>query len=296
MAIFLVELARWLREAGLEVIEYPDWKHRARGSGGYSEMPLCVMWHHTASPASWDGQKDADYCAEGDEDAPLANLYIDRSGTVWVLAAGATNTNGKGKSIQFSRGTVPADSMNTRAIGIEMGNDGVGEPWPSWQIDAAFLASNVCNSHCGNLPTDMATHQFYAPDRKVDPATAVAVQGRWQPSSCTSSGTWDRSDVQAECSARAGGTLPPSDGDDDMIFDGFWQRDVENAGIYAIYKDCTKKWIPDLSTLNAMQALMTLNGAQSVQVNIQPDAAMFAAMGVVIGPRPADADEWGNPC
>ena len=55
-----------------------------------------VMVHHTASGSSWDGQKHADYIAEGDEDAPLSNLYIDRSGLVWVIAAGATNCNGKG--------------------------------------------------------------------------------------------------------------------------------------------------------------------------------------------------------
>jgi len=162
------------------------------------------MWHHTASPASWDGQKDADYCTVQDEDAPLANLYISRDGTVWVLAAGATNTNGKGYSISFSRGTVPDDGMNSRAVGIEMGNDGIGEQWPQAQVDAAFIVSNTVNAKLGNQPDDISTHQFWAPDRKVDPAT-TNVAGPWQPISCTSSGTWDRGSVQAECRARAGG-------------------------------------------------------------------------------------------
>src|SRR6187401_1426292 len=102
---YLTELASLLRAAHLEVIEYPGWQGRARSSGGYGDgKPLCVMWHHTASGAGSDGQSDAAYIAEGDEDAPLANLYIERSGAVWVLAAGATNTNGKGKSLSFSRG------------------------------------------------------------------------------------------------------------------------------------------------------------------------------------------------
>lgn len=209
MSIYLTNMANWLRNAGLNVIEYPDWQTRARGSGGYSDYPLCVMWHHTASPASWDGQKDADYCTVQDEDAPLANLYIDRSGTVWVLAAGATNTNGKGYSMSFSRGTVPDDSMNTRAVGIEMGNDGIGEQWPQAQVDAAFIVSNTINARLGNQPDDMATHQSWAPDRKVDPAT-TNVAGPWQPTSCTSSGSWDRASVQNECLVRAGARpLPP---------------------------------------------------------------------------------------
>lgn len=208
MAIYLTGLAEWLRGAGVNVREYDGWQTRARGSGGYSSLPLCVMWHHTASPRSWDGQKDADYCAVGDPDAPLANLYIDRSGTVWVLAAGATNTNGKGNSIAFSRGTVPADGMNTRAIGIEMGNDGVGEEWTQAQVDAAFITSNVCNAQCGNRPDDVATHNYYAPDRKIDPAVD-SVAGPWEPSAVTASGTWSRIDLQNECARRAGSAPTP---------------------------------------------------------------------------------------
>lgn len=202
MAIWLTELANWLRDAGLNVIEYPGWQTRARSSGGYSSMPLCVMWHHTASPSSWDGQKDADYIAKGDSAAPLSNLYIDRSGTVWVLAAGATNTNGKGRSLKFSRGTVPADGMNTRALGVELGNNGVGEAWPQCQTDAMFTVSNTCNAKFGNQPTDISTHQNYAPDRKIDPATAASVQGPFTPRSVNSSGTWDNGDVQTECERR----------------------------------------------------------------------------------------------
>lgn len=233
MAVYLTELANWLRNAGCDVIEYPNWQTRARGSGGYSDYPLCVMWHHTASPPSWDGQKDADYIAEGDSDAPLANLYIDRAGTVWVLAAGATNTNGKGKSIAFSRGTVPTDSMNTRALGIECGNDGIGEVWPLAQWSTLVLVSNVCNQRFGNRPDDMATHQFYAPDRKVDPAVNTSVQG-WTPASATSSGSWSRSDCQQECLALAGEQppspqpippMPPNTGDDDV--EKWCVRDVD---------------------------------------------------------------------
>lgn len=208
--IFLADLANWLREAGLNVLEYEGWETRARSSGGYSELPLCVMWHHTASPASWDGQRDADYIATGSDTSPISNLYIDRSGTVWVLAGGATNTNGKGRSLPFSRGIVPTDGMNSRALGVEMGNDGIGELWPRAQIDAIFTVSNVCNSKFGNQPSDIATHNHYAPDRKIDPATCN-VEGPWQPTSCTSSGTWNVDDVIMECRNRASGIAPKGD-------------------------------------------------------------------------------------
>lgn len=208
MALYLTWLADELRAAGINVIEYDGWKTRARGSGGYSSLPLCVMWHHTASPASWDGQKDASYCATGDSDAPLANLYIQRNGTVWVLAAGATNTNGKGNQIAFSRGIVPADGMNTRAIGVEMGNDGVGERWPQAQVDSMFVVSNVCNAKCGNRPEDMSTHNFYAPTRKIDPATDN-VAGPWVPGVVNSSRSWNRADVQGECMRRAASAPDP---------------------------------------------------------------------------------------
>src|SRR5215467_2503263 len=222
-SLYLTNLANWLRDAGLSVREYSGWQTRARSSGGYGANPLCVMWHHTASPPSWNGQKDADYIAVGDTDAPISNLYIDRQGLVWVIAAGATNTNGKGYSIKFSRGTVPDNAMNSYAVGVEMGNNGVGELWPQVQVDTMFIVSNMLNAKFGNQPTDISSHQFWAPDRKIDPATCN-VQGPWKPTSCTSSGTWDRKSIQDECVKRSGSTPAPKpptpDGkDDDVAFD-----------------------------------------------------------------------------
>lgn len=300
-SLYLTDLANWLRSAGLNVIEHSGWQKRARSSGGYDQYPLCVMWHHTASPASWDGKKDADYCATGSDVAPVSNLYIDRSGTVWVLAGGATNTNGKGKSLSFTRGTVPADSMNTRALGVEMGNNGVGEPWPQRQVDAMFAVSNVCNLKFGNGPTDLSTHHNYAPDRKIDPATAAAVQGPWKPRSCNSSGTWHNGDIQTECERRwfgspqPGPTPEPDEGEYVRCFDGLWKRDNHDA-VFAIYTDGTKKWQTDEGMLNATIGLESLNGAtpEKLTVRVQKDPGMFAAFGLVLGPIPDGCDQWGN--
>ena len=74
----------------------------------------------------------------GSDVRPVANLYIGRAGDVWVMAAGATNTNGKGRARSTSRGTIPENQMNLYAVGVEMGNNGVGEVWPQTQIDAMF--------------------------------------------------------------------------------------------------------------------------------------------------------------
>jgi hypothetical protein len=186
--IYLTDLAHWLRGAGLAVVEYQGWQTRARSSGGYASLPLCVMWHHTASKTS--PGNDANYMCSGSPDRPIANILIARDGSVWVLAAGATNTNGKGNALAFSRGNVPNDGMNTRALGCEIANNGVGEFYPEAQVNAMFTVSNVCNERFGNKPTDLATHNLWAPTRKIDPATATAVQGLWHPSSTTTSGTW----------------------------------------------------------------------------------------------------------
>jgi hypothetical protein len=230
MSLYLTGLSQWLRAAGLRVIEYDGWQTRARSSGGYNKpAPLCIMWHHTASNPSSDGQQDASYCAVGAEDAPLANIYIQRDGTVWVLAAGATNTNGKGKSLRFSRGTVPQDSMNSYAVGFEVANNGVGEQWPQAQVDAYFAASNAINAALGNRPDDIASHWEYAPDRKIDPATAPAVQGHWQPDGTNSSGSWNPDQIRQECNARADNQIPPPPPKDELMFTVVAVRDHGEA-------------------------------------------------------------------
>ena len=287
--IFLTDMAKVLRNAGLLVVEYEGWQYRARGSGGYDDWPLCVMWHHTASTS--DGWDDAEYIAENAKDAPLSNLYIDRSGNVWVLAAGATNTNGKGKSIRFSRGTVPQDSMNTRAIGVEMGNNGTGERWPRVQVDAMFTVSNVLNAWMGNQPDDVSTHEFYAGDAqgKIDPAT-TNVEGPWVPHAVTPSGSWSREDVQAECLKRAN-EQPPED--DDMAWIGPYliqatgKDGTPNGVVYA-----TDGRMMTLRRLNTPEELegyrWTMNNYGVHAPELEPGAPIapidtIGAYGVVIG-------------
>ena len=202
---YLTDMADVLRAAGLQVVELDGWQTRARSSGGYaSGSPMCVMWHHTASAG--DGASDADYCTFRSNDRPVCNLVVGRDGVVYVCAAGATNTNGKGGPLTLPDGrTVPADSMNTRAIGIEFSNNGVGMAWPEAQMSAGFAASTALTAAYVGGADQVAGHVDWT-TRKIDPATAAAVQGAWRPASVNSSGSWALADLRNECLRVAGST------------------------------------------------------------------------------------------
>lgn len=170
MQHFLLDLADVCRAAGLTVNEGDGrWHFRARSSGGYAPgRPTHVMWHHTASGPSWDGQRDYDYLATGKLYAPISNLYIDRRGVVWIIAGGATNTNGTGQDVWG--GGVPTNRMNEYAIGVEMGNNGVGEVWPAAQRQAAIKLA-VALHRAYNIPIGHNRAHFeWRPAGKIDPA------------------------------------------------------------------------------------------------------------------------------
>lgn len=223
--IYYPQLLDVLRAAGVECRESSTtngWQTRARGSGGFPSTPLAVIWHHTASSAS--PASDLAYMIDGSPDAPVGNMLLDRAGVVWPIAAGAANTAGKGGPSTFSRGTVPADQGNTRTWNIEAANNGVGEPWPTRQIDAYFAASNALSALFGNLPADIIGHAHYTADtgngfRKIDPATATAVQGGWLPGSINTSGTWNLDDMRTEATRRAGTSPPEPPPEDDDVTD-----------------------------------------------------------------------------
>lgn len=210
---YLLDLADVLRSAGLTVIELDGWEYRARGSGGYDAgRPTYVMVHHTASPPSSSGESDAWYCAEGDEDAPLSNLCLDRDGCWWVLAGGATNTNGKGGPLEG----VPADSMNAYAIGIEA-NGGYGESWPAVQTDS-YLAGvrALCDAYgIGHV----AGHFEWAPTRKVDPAGVSPWSG--------DADSWDMDEFRADLARSGGDDVALTDDEIRRIAAKVWEHIIE---------------------------------------------------------------------
>lgn len=198
MSRYLTELADVIRAAGLTVIECDGWQTRARSSGGYSSgRPTHVMIHHTASGPSSDGWPDVNYMlSASNPNEPTANLYLNRSGWVWVMAAGATNTNGSGGPID----NVPADSMNTYAIGIEAGNDGVGEPWPLIQQECYAVLVAALQAAYGIPLGHCRSHREWT-SRKIDPAG----ESRW----ASGSSTWNEDGFRGDLFVGWPGQLPP---------------------------------------------------------------------------------------
>jgi LysM repeat protein len=195
----LTDLADVLRGAGLTVTEMDGWTGRQRGGAGYNRRPVGIIVHHTASGSSWDGQQDAEYLAKKSAVAPMANLYLDRSGRWWVLAAGATNTNGKGGPW----GNIGADSANSKVIGIEAGNNGVGEAWPDAMQTSYVAGVAALAEHYGIETGNVLAHHEWAPTRKVDPA------GPSRFGTVNGSGSWDMDAFRREVSQKRGWTGAP---------------------------------------------------------------------------------------
>lgn len=275
---YLTGLADIARGAGLDVVEVDGWENRSRNSGGYDDgRPWVVMWHHTASQTS--PENDVNYIVFGCPDAPVANLYLARDGTVWVCAAGATNTNGKGGPFPVSRGTVPLDSMNTYAVGVEIANNGLGEPWPAVQVDAMFALSLALTNALGLDETDIGTHVAWAPGRKIDPATADAVEGGWQPGSINTSGSWNIDDVRSELSARNNNSE-----EDDMTAATLWRPD----GYLNVFL------IGAGSTVTVSPAVMDSLTARGVPVVVEAHAQMLETVLFQTGLTPDDLIPGGT--
>lgn len=248
---YLTDLADVVAGAGIVCQVEPGWESRARSSGGYSGgLPVAVMVHHTASGPSSDGQADVDYMCYRADARPIANLYLSRSGRVWVMAAGATNTNGSGGPL----GPVPADSMNSHAVGIEAGNNGVGEVWPDVQQD---VYTRLCRALCDAYaiaPGHVFTHAEWAPGRKIDPAG---------PSRWATSGTWPGDRFRADVAA-GGGPAPvptPEVSDSMLILFNIW--DAKNTTATFVSNGMTYRWLPTQEAIDAIRVYMDLCGLPS---------------------------------
>ena len=238
-SLYLLDLAAVCRSTGYPVIEVEGWTSRARGSGGYVPGALShLMLHHTASGSGSDGWDDVNYLCYGDDDAPLANLYLSRLGELFVCAAGATNTNGSG---QDPCGHIADDTMNTSAVGVEAGNAGTGEPWSVVQQNAYIaLCAALCAAYA--IPHGRChSHAEYAVGRKIDPAG---------PSRWADDGTWEmdafRGELEGEEPPIPAPTPPEEDDvkltllrspDEPFVFawDGLrigWVRSELQAGLY----------------------------------------------------------------
>lgn len=188
-AIWLDDLERILRSSNppgpIQTVD--GWQTRANSHGGYEAMRgICI--HHDAGGGS--DTSSVNFQCFVDADKPNAALHVGRDGTVWIMAAGATNTQGLGGPIVG----VPANQGNFQLIGIEQGNNGTGEPYPTRQQDATLWLCRTLVASYGTRygfgADHVISHFEWAPARKNDPAGP----SRWAPSG----GRWDMNAFRAD--------------------------------------------------------------------------------------------------
>jgi hypothetical protein len=193
-------LADVLRQAGLPVVEVAGWRER----GGSLFAPSMVFMHHDASPTTASEAEMVNVVTHGRAGlpGPIGNVYIGRSCTVYVIASGKSNHAGTGK----------VTLANQRSIGIEVGNNGVGEPW---SVELTDIYRRVVLALCGKLGVGVDrvyTHAAHT-SRKIDPAGPTTVRG-------LGPGTWNLDNVRAWL-AQSAPVTPPTPApipleDDDM--------------------------------------------------------------------------------
>jgi hypothetical protein len=108
MALPMADMDTALQAAGIPFVEVgyqpadptgaPDWRSRGRPASTGPFNPTGVLCHHTASPAGTSDHTDISVILAGNGDAPgpISQIYIGRTGTVYLIAAGRANHGGKG--------------------------------------------------------------------------------------------------------------------------------------------------------------------------------------------------------
>lgn len=181
--VWLDDLADACRKSGLRVVEVPGWRNNGRpaSTGGYD--PEAPQVHHTGSkdtnPNSIeDDLAYATWLAEIGRapglPAPLCQVALDRTSTVYVCAAGRGNHAGKAKAF----GGLPAGDGNELRLGIEAHNTGT-EGWDHPGTDAD---GNPITQYQGLVRLVAALCWHYGWD--VDDAAAhfeTSVTGKWDP-------------------------------------------------------------------------------------------------------------------
>lgn len=156
---YLTNLAVIARRTGFPVVEEGGWKSRGHGPMSAVRSVIC---HHDAANQGPSTFNTVVRDGRAGLPGPLAQFTIRRDGTIHVVAAGLSYHAGSNIN--------PSLYNNSYALGIEAGNNGVGEPWPRKQIDAyEALCAELCKAF--RLPVSRVRgHKEIAPSRKIDPA------------------------------------------------------------------------------------------------------------------------------
>lgn len=158
------------------------WETRSNASGGLTSING-ILDHHTASPESWDWDRDIGYIAFTNPYAPspISQLYVGREGKVAIIAAGCANHGGKGGAYKPGGPTyVGIDRANTTLIGKEMGNNGIGEQWTWRQIEASITVDAlICLAERWG-PGHVFAHKEYCGPGTTQPGRKIDPYGSWE--------------------------------------------------------------------------------------------------------------------
>lgn len=168
MATKYPNLVAHLRSWGIEVIEQDNWQDNGRPWSGNYFFPKAVICHHTASNSDGGNfpSKNTVLYGRGERlPGPLCQFLLGRNGQVIIITGEGSNHAGPGGPI----GVIRRDMGNYDAWGIEAENNGIGEPWPTVQLQAYY---RLCAALLELMNTDDVSrvigHKEYT-SRKIDP-------------------------------------------------------------------------------------------------------------------------------
>lgn len=155
-------LERAVKRAGVKYKKVSGWGSRGHGSMGTIRG---IVAHHTAGPKSGN-TPSLNVVAYGRPglSGPLAQIFLARDGTVYLVAAGVSWHAGRVNNSNYS---------NSHAIGIEAENTGLSNdsPWPAHQVDAyAKLCKALCDEFGLSTSRVRGHKEVCSPrGRKIDP-------------------------------------------------------------------------------------------------------------------------------
>lgn len=164
-----LEIANALRTWGLNVVEVDGWRER----GVSSLSPQGVVVHHTGAGGDLsrntpslrtviEGRK-----GEKPLPGPLCNVLQARNADCYVIASGVSNNAGTGGWQPGGPGT-PRISGNSTVFGLEIENNGTGEPYTPELYDGAVRATAALLQLAGRGAEWACGHKEWTP-RKIDP-------------------------------------------------------------------------------------------------------------------------------
>ncbi|CAM5529700.1 N-acetylmuramoyl-L-alanine amidase domain-containing protein OS=Streptomyces antimycoticus OX=68175 GN=SANT12839_011920 PE=4 SV=1 [Streptomyces antimycoticus] len=181
-------LLKALRDEGLEVHEYRDWRTHNRNSKGPWGPVNGVMIHHTVTKGT---DSSVELCYEGHAalPGPLCHGVIDKAGAVHMVGHGRANHAGLGDSdvlrAVVDESALPPDNEadtdgDRHFYGFECINLGDGEdPWPEAQkLAIEKVSAAICRAH-GWTQRSVIGHLEWQPG-KIDPRgfTMDSIRGR----------------------------------------------------------------------------------------------------------------------